>query len=76
MISRRARGTTPVTSSIVCNVVSSRADDRRTYRVVYTARLSDADYVLHAFEKKTSATAQRDIDLARSRFAELTKRQK
>lgn len=39
-----------------------------TFRVIYIARLKDAVYVLHAFEKKTQATAQRDIDLARERL--------
>jgi len=38
-------------------------DDSGTYRVIYTARLSDAVYVLHAFQKKTQATAKRDTDL-------------
>ena len=42
-----------------------------TYRVIYTARLVDAIYVLHAFQKKTQATAKRDIDLAKARFTEL-----
>ena len=46
-------------------------DDTGTYRVVYTARLADAVYVLHAFQKKTRATATRDIELARKRFTEL-----
>lgn len=46
-------------------------DDTGTYRVIYTARLADAVYVLHAFAKKTQATAKRDIDLARKRYAEL-----
>ena len=46
-------------------------DDTGTYRVVYTARLSDAVYVLHAFQKKTQATAKRDIELAKKRFTEL-----
>ena len=46
-------------------------DETGTYRVIYTARIKDAVYVLHAFQKKTQATAKRDIDLARSRFAEL-----
>lgn len=47
-------------------------DDTGTYRVIYTARLADAVYVLHAFAKKTQATAKRDIDLARKRYAELS----
>jgi phage-related protein len=46
-------------------------DDSGTYRVVYTARLADAVYVLHAFEKKTQTTASRDIDLAKLRFKNL-----
>jgi phage-related protein len=39
--------------------------------VVYTARLADAVYVLHAFQKKTQVTAKRDIALAKKRFTEL-----
>jgi phage-related protein len=46
-------------------------DDTGTYRVVYTARLADAVYVLHAFQKKTQVTAKRDIELAKKRFTEL-----
>ena len=46
-------------------------DDTGTYRVVYTARLADAVYVLHAFQKKTQATATRDTELAKKRFTEL-----
>jgi phage-related protein len=46
-------------------------DDTGIYRVVYTARLAEAVYVLHAFQKKTQATSKRDIDLARSRYTEL-----
>jgi phage-related protein len=41
------------------------------YRVIYTARLTDAAYVLHAFQKKTQATARHDIDIARERLAQL-----
>ncbi|WP_201786388.1 type II toxin-antitoxin system RelE/ParE family toxin [Legionella pneumophila] len=46
-------------------------DESGTYRVIYTARLADAVYVLHAFQKKTQTTAKRDIDLEKARFAEL-----
>lgn len=42
-----------------------------TYRVVYTARLADTVYVLHAFQKKTRATSSRDIEIARERFQQL-----
>ena len=46
-------------------------DDTGIYRVVYTARLAEAVYVLHAFLKKTQATSRRDIELAKSRYTEL-----
>ena len=46
-------------------------DDSGTYRVIYTARLADAVYVLHAFQKKTPATSKRDSELAKTRYAEL-----
>lgn len=46
-------------------------DETGTYRVIYTARLADAVYVLHAFQKKTRATSKRDIELAKSRYTEL-----
>lgn len=46
-------------------------DESGTYRVIYTARLADAVYVLHLFQKKSQATSQRDIDLAKQRYMEL-----
>jgi phage-related protein len=46
-------------------------DDSGTYRVIYTARLADAVYVLHAFQKKTQTTAKRDVELARKRYTDL-----
>jgi phage-related protein len=48
-------------------------DDSGAYRVIYTARLAEAVYVIHAFQKKTQATSKRDIELARERFAQLMK---
>jgi phage-related protein len=46
-------------------------DDSGAYRVIYIARRTDAVYVLHAFQKKTQATSQRDIETAKRRFAQL-----
>ena len=46
-------------------------DDAGTFRVIYTARLADAVYVLHAFQKKTPATAKRDVETAKARFTTL-----
>ena len=48
-------------------------DDSGTFRIIYTARLADAVYVLHAFQKKTQATSKRDLELAKSRFSDLMK---
>ena len=45
--------------------------DAGTYRVLYIARFAEAVYVLHAFQKRTRATSERDIELARMRYAEL-----
>ena len=49
-------------------------DDTGAYRVIYTARLTDAVYVLHAFQKKTQTTSKRDIELAKQRFALLSRK--
>ena len=46
-------------------------DETGTYRVVYTARMVDAVYVLHVFQKKTQTTSKRDIGLAAERFSQL-----
>jgi len=42
------------------------------WRVIYVARRADAVYVLHAFQKKTQATAKKDLEIARRRFRELS----
>jgi len=41
------------------------------FRVLYTARIEDFVYVLHAFQKKTQQTSKRDLDLARERFGQI-----
>lgn len=48
-------------------------DDSGAYRVIYVARRAEAVYVLHAFQKKAQATSKRDIETARSRFAQLSR---
>jgi phage-related protein len=50
-----------------------------TYRTVYTIRIRDSVYVLHAFQKKSKsgiATPPRDIALIRSRLKALMARQR
>lgn len=51
-------------------------DEAGAFRVIYLAKLADAVYVLHCFQKKTQQTSERDIRLARKRFKELTEAQK
>jgi phage-related protein len=51
-------------------------DDSGIYRVIYTARLAEAVYVLHAFQKKTQATSRRDIEIAKERFMQLRRVQR
>lgn len=46
-------------------------DESGTFRVIYTARLADAVYVLHAFQKKTQGTSKRDVEMAKARFTQL-----
>ena len=43
------------------------------FRVIYVASIGARIYVLHAFQKKTQKTAQRDIDLASIRFRQVGK---
>ena len=45
--------------------------DRATFRVVYTLRLRDRIYVLHAFQKKSkrgAATPKKEMDVIRTRL--------
>jgi phage-related protein len=46
-------------------------EDSGAYRVIFVARLAEAVYVLHAFQKKSQATPKKDIDTAKRRFAQL-----
>ena len=50
-------------------------DEAGTFRIVYLAKLADAIYVLHCFQKKTQETSQKDIRLARKRYKDLMKEQ-
>jgi len=43
----------------------------REFRVLYIAKFAEAIYVLHAFEKKSQKTAQRELAVAAQRLAEL-----
>jgi phage-related protein len=46
-----------------------RVHDRAgAFRVIYVARLEEAVYVLHAFQKKTPKTSRLDIEVVRRRY--------
>lgn len=45
------------------------------FRVIYLAKLTDAIYVLHCFQKKTQKTSKADLDLAAKRYRDLVKEQ-
>lgn len=46
-------------------------DTSGAFRVIYLAKLEDAVYVLHCFQKKTQETRQQDIDIAKQRYKDL-----
>ena len=48
-------------------------DASGAFRVVYIAKLADAVYVLHCFQKKSEKTSRADLDLAASRYRDLLK---
>lgn len=48
-------------------------DERGAYRVSYVAKFEEAVYVLHVFQKRSQKTAQPDLDLGKSRYADLLK---
>ena len=55
-------------SSVGVGVNEIRARIGGAFRVIYVAKFQEAVYVLHAFQKKSSKTARRDVELARDRF--------
>jgi phage-related protein len=43
-------------------------DGTGAFRVIHVAKLENAIYVLHAFQKKTRKTSRMDIELAKRRY--------
>jgi phage-related protein len=41
------------------------------HRVFYVAKFAEGVYVLHAFEKRTTKTPKRELELGRDRFRDL-----
>ena len=57
--------------SVGAGVGEIRITGARAFRVLFVARFHEAIYILHAFEKKSQATAKHDIDLGRARYQAL-----
>ena len=51
-----------------------RIQEPGQYRVIYIAKLKDAIYVLHAFQKKTKKTRKQDIDAAKHALKQILTR--
>lgn len=47
-------------------------EESGAFRAIYLMTISDAVYVLHAFQKKTQKTVKHEIETARMRFRALT----
>jgi phage-related protein len=57
--------------SVGHGVYEVRVHTELEHRVFYVAKFDEGVYVLHAFEKRTRATRQADIELGRRRLAGL-----
>lgn len=61
-------------ASVGSGVYELRIHTAVEHRVFYMAKFAEGIYVLHAFQKKTQKTAQRDIEIARERYREVLQR--
>lgn len=57
--------------SIGPGVMEIRVHTALEHRVFYVARMEDAVYVLHAFEKKSRKTSKHDLQVGRARLSQL-----
>ena len=60
-------------NSVGPGALEIRIHEPHEHRVIYVAKFEDAVYVLHAFEKKTQKTPEKDLNIARRAYAELKK---
>jgi phage-related protein len=60
-------------SIIGVGVKEIRIHKLNEYRVIYVEKFSEAIYVLHAFEKKTSRMSRINVQIARMAYAEIKK---
>ena len=57
--------------SVGSGVMDIRIHGQTEHRIFYVARFAGAVFVLHAFEKKTQRTAQKNIELGQERLKEV-----
>jgi phage-related protein len=62
-------------ASIGRGVWELKTDDARTwYRIMYLSQIQGVIYVLHAFEKDSTRTDRRDVEVAKNRLKEVNQR--
>jgi phage-related protein len=62
-------------ASVGKGVWELKTDDARTwYRVMYLSQIQGVIYVLHAFEKDSTRTDRRDIEIAKKRLKDVHQR--
>jgi phage-related protein len=62
-------------ASVGKGVWELKTDDARTwYRVMYLSQIQGVIYVLHAFEKDSTKTDRRDVEIAKKRLKEVNQR--
>ncbi len=59
----------PAVGAVVMEIRISGAEG--AFRVIYLAKLAEAVYVLHCFQKKTQKTSDFDIEIAGKRYRDL-----
>lgn len=59
--------------SVGRGAIEIRIHQPHEHRVICVARLPEAIYILHAFEKKTNKTSQKDLEIARKAYAQIRK---
>lgn len=51
--------------------IEIRIHEPHEHRVICVAKMPEAIYILHAFEKKTKKTSRKDLEIARKAYAEI-----
>jgi len=59
------------TASVGSGVEEIRVHTGQEHRVFYVARFEEGVYVLHAFEKRSRKTPDREIEVARTRLSDV-----